>query len=76
MQKSPWTFISSRSETHDGDRRGAELRRANTGRITLRSVLIFVLNLILALRSVSPQLISGLEPYSALPTVTAATTDH
>jgi hypothetical protein len=76
MQKSPWTFISSQFETHDGDRRGAELRRANTDRITLRLVLIFGLKLIPALRSVSPQLISGLEPYSALPTVTAATTDH
>jgi hypothetical protein len=76
MQKRPWTFISSRSKTHDGDRQGAKLRRANTGWITLRPVLIFGLNLIPALRSVSPQLISGLEPYSALPTVTAATTDH
>jgi hypothetical protein len=76
MQKSPWTFISSLSETHDGDRRGADLRRANTGRITLRPVLIFGLNLIPVLRSVSPQLISGLEPYSTLPTVTTATTDH
>jgi hypothetical protein len=76
MQKRPWTSISSRSETHDGDRRGAELRWANTGQITLRPVLIFGLNLIPALRNVSPQLISGLEPYSALPTVTATTTDH
>jgi hypothetical protein len=76
MQKRPWTFISSRSKTHDGDLQGAKLRRANTGWITLRPVLIFGLNLIPALRSVSPQLISGLEPYNALPTVIAATTDH
>jgi hypothetical protein len=34
-------------------------------------VLIFGLHLILTLRSISPQLISELEPYSTLPTVTA-----
>jgi hypothetical protein len=34
-------------------------------------VLIFGLHLIPTLRSISPQLISELEPYSTLPTVTA-----
>jgi hypothetical protein len=59
LQKPPPCSISSQAEVHDGERRGAKLRRAHTGRITQGPVLFFSLNLIPALMSVSPQLISS-----------------
>jgi hypothetical protein len=74
--KHPSSSISSQHLVHDGDWQGAELRRATTGRVTPRPVLPDDWNLIRTLTNVFPQLISGLKPYSALPTVTASTTGN
>jgi hypothetical protein len=60
LQKPPPCSIFSRVVVHDGERRGAELRRVHTGRITQGPVLFFGLNLIPALMSASPQLISSM----------------
>jgi hypothetical protein len=75
LHKGPWISIPLHRLIPDGVERGRAPASSRTGQTGQGQVLPSGLHQIPALRSVSPLLISGLEPYSSLPTVTASRKD-
>jgi hypothetical protein len=75
LHKGPWISIPLHRPIPDGVERGRAPASSWTGQTGQGQVLPSGLHQIPALRSVSPLLISRLEPYSSLPTVTASRED-